>query len=156
VLADTVALRGRGIDVEELARRVAAACERLAGVARAHTPATLRTAAPGDDAAGRWMRSIPARYGWLVAVDPEPGWMFGLAVTAQHGSSVAENRAVPVFFLGAGVAPGRIARPIRTVDVAPTVAALLGVRPTEQVDGRALPEVTRGATLARTAPPPTR
>ena len=38
----------------------------------------------------------------------------------------------------------RIARPVRTVDIAPTLAALLGVRPTERLDGQVLLEVTKG------------
>lgn len=41
--------------------------------------------------------------------------------------------------------PGRVERPARTVDVAPTVAALLGVDPTEPIDGPVLKEVGSGA-----------
>jgi arylsulfatase A-like enzyme len=50
---------------------------------------------------------------------------------------------VPIAFLVPGRAPARIARPVNTVDIAPTFAALLGIAPTEVLDGVVLPEVVR-------------
>lgn len=41
-----------------------------------------------------------------------------------------------------GLRHGTVARPVRTVDIAPTLARLLGIRPTEPLDGVDLPEVT--------------
>lgn len=145
LLADTAALRARGIDVERLGARLAALAGGLDGVARAWTPATIGAAATDDQAAGRWRRSIPPSYGWLVAVDPKSGWTFETDATAHHGTSMDENVRVPVFFLGAGIPARRIDREVRTVDVAPTIAALLGLRPTEPVDGRPLAEVLPGS-----------
>jgi arylsulfatase A-like enzyme len=48
---------------------------------------------------------------------------------------------VPIAFMGRGVRPAVIHRPIDTVDIAPTLAALLGLRPAEALDGVPLPEV---------------
>jgi arylsulfatase A-like enzyme len=45
--------------------------------------------------------------------------------------------------MGSAVKPGRYAAPTYTVDVAPTLAALLGIPPTEAVDGRVLTEALR-------------
>jgi arylsulfatase A-like enzyme len=42
-------------------------------------------------------------------------------------------------------------RVVETVDIAPTLAALLGVRPLQAVDGRVLPEVVGGAAPAASA-----
>ena len=50
---------------------------------------------------------------------------------------------MPIVFWGAGIAPRSVSRPVRTVDIAPTLARLLGVHPTERLDGVALPEVSR-------------
>ena len=80
-------------------------------------------------------------YGWIALAEPEPGWVFGRATVAQHGTPLPDNIMVPVFFLGPGIPERRVERPIRTVDVAPTVAALLGLRPTEVVDGHPLGEI---------------
>ena len=41
------------------------------------------------------------------------------------------------------IKPGRYTNPVYSVDMAPTLAALLGIPPTEQVDGRVLTEAIR-------------
>ena len=46
--------------------------------------------------------------------------------------------------MGAGISAGRYQRLVRTVDIAPTLATLLGIAPTEAIDGRALGEVLVG------------
>jgi arylsulfatase A-like enzyme len=46
-------------------------------------------------------------------------------------------------FLGAPFVPGQWSTKINVVDIAPTLAAVLGVTPGERLDGRALREVIR-------------
>ena len=48
---------------------------------------------------------------------------------------------VPLLIAGAGVRVGAVARQARLVDVAPTIAALLGARPPADAQGRALDEL---------------
>ena len=57
---------------------------------------------------------------------------------ATHGSPYYYDRAVPLLFLGAGVRSGDSSVPVRTVDVAPTLAALGGIRTPADLDGRSL------------------
>jgi arylsulfatase A-like enzyme len=52
-----------------------------------------------------------------------------------------ETVAIPIAFLGAGVHAATYARVVRSVDIAPTLAALIGVRPMEALDGQVIPEV---------------
>ncbi len=56
----------------------------------------------------------------------------------SHGSPHPHDTHVPLLFAGPGIAPGRHAQRVRTVDIAPTLAALLGVRPAGAIDGRVL------------------
>jgi arylsulfatase A-like enzyme len=141
VLADTVALRARSIDVDALADELSRAFAALPGVARSWTPRTLAAADAADESARRWRRAIPPSYGWLAAGEPHDRWVLSSSVQAHHGTAAAENRSVPIAFVGAGIPAARIERVVRTVDIAPTLAALLGIRPTEAVDGVMLPEV---------------
>ena len=57
----------------------------------------------------------------------------------SHGSPHAYDRAVPLIFYGPGVAAGQVTGPAATVDIAPTLANLLGVEAPQPLDGRALP-----------------
>jgi arylsulfatase A-like enzyme len=49
--------------------------------------------------------------------------------------------SVPISFIGASIPAGRHERLVRTVDIAPTLASLIGVKPTERLDGSAIAEV---------------
>jgi len=60
---------------------------------------------------------------------------------AGHGSPWDYDRRVPILFWWPGAGAQPVSRPIETVDIAPTLAAIAGVR-TPRLDGRCLPEVT--------------
>jgi predicted AlkP superfamily pyrophosphatase or phosphodiesterase len=60
---------------------------------------------------------------------------------AGHGSPWDYDRRVPILFWRTGIGPERRPEPIETVDIAPTLAAMVGV-PTPQVDGHCLAAVT--------------
>jgi predicted AlkP superfamily pyrophosphatase or phosphodiesterase len=59
---------------------------------------------------------------------------------AGHGTPWDYDRLVPILFWWPGVSGKAITRPIETVDIAPTLAAVAGVR-TPLLDGRCLPEI---------------
>ncbi|WP_402375068.1 alkaline phosphatase family protein [Isoptericola rhizosphaerae] len=85
------------------------------------------------------MRMSP-RYGELL-VEPEPGWSFGSAPRRPAGRHGATTELDVGFALaGAGIVPGRAPSDPRHVDVAPTVAALLGIDPPAGTQGRVLTE----------------
>ena len=142
VTADTDALRSRGMDVDSLAAALAADVQRVPGVDRVYTPATLAAAPDTDRTAHLWRRTIPASYGWLICASTRPGyeWSSG-ALSDEHGGTNAEDTDVPIVFLGSGIPARHVAHTARTVDIAPTLARLLRVRPTEPLDGVVLPEV---------------
>jgi arylsulfatase A-like enzyme len=48
---------------------------------------------------------------------------------------------VPLVFFGSGIPARAVTRPVSTVDIAPTLAALLGIAPAETLDGHVLAEV---------------
>lgn len=140
VLADTIALSTRGIDVAAIGADLAARMAELPGVGRVFTPASLAAAPDDDEDARLWRRSIPASHAWLVLAQPRNGWVFTSSGKAEHGTPLAHNVSVPVAFLGAGVPAVRSERPVNTVDIAPTVAAILHLDMTQRVDGTALHE----------------
>jgi arylsulfatase A-like enzyme len=76
----------------------------------------------------------------------EPHWFVaefdGLAVTGSNGSPWEYDNHVPVIWMGPGAEAGWIGRRVETVDVAPTIAAYLGIRPPSGTRGQILTEVT--------------
>ncbi|HEY8106612.1 MAG TPA: alkaline phosphatase family protein [Gemmatimonadales bacterium] len=132
-------VRSAGVNVDSVAAAFAVKAAAIPGVARVFTPKTLRAAGADDTAAVLWRRTIPDDFAWLLCATLDPGFVWSPGrVIAEHGTTSVNDQWVPVAFLGAGVAAGRFTEPVSTTDIAPTLARLLGVRPTERLDGRVL------------------
>lgn len=146
VTADVEALRARRIDPDSLSGELSRRLLAEPGVARVFTPRTLAKAPATDVAARRWRHSIPPDFGWLVAaVTPEGTTWDSWTTGDNHGTPWQLDVQVPIVFWGAGLTSHTVNRTARTVDIAPTLARLIGVRPTEALDGVDLPEVVRAA-----------
>ncbi len=108
---------------------VRAALERLPQIARVFDKSDLGVLRASD------------KLGDLVAEAREP-WGFGLSekgvLHGAHGS--LQEIKVPLVLAGAGVRGGLPPQSPGLVDVAPTIAALLGTRPPADAQGRALTE----------------
>jgi predicted AlkP superfamily pyrophosphatase or phosphodiesterase len=108
------------------------------------TAAPPPKATPPDEisVAERMRRSAyPGRVGdILVAFQPylTPA-SAGASYVASHGSPWNYDRRVPVLFWWKGAGARERVLPIETVDIAPTLAAVTGVTPPPDLDGRCLP-----------------
>ena len=63
------------------------------------------------------------------------------SIAAIHGSPWTYDTYVPIFFAGSGVPAQIIGRRVAPTDIAPTLAAYLGVKPPSGSVGRMLTEV---------------
>jgi predicted AlkP superfamily pyrophosphatase or phosphodiesterase len=142
LIADTAALHARGVSIDSLAAALAEQARLAPGVKHVYTPRTLAAAPPGDVDAMRWRHAIPKEIPWLFCGVTKPGFVWSPGKpTAEHGTMSDQTVNVPIAFWGAGVVPHTFDDRARTVDIAPTLAAFLGVRPSEPLDGRVLPGV---------------
>ncbi len=132
--------------IAEIEQAVAEAVQKLPGVAIAVSSHAL---AAGNVPDMPLYRSVlenfsPTRSGDVFVVF-EPNWFIndfdGLTVAVTHGSPWRYDTFVPIVFAGAGVPAQRVHRKVRTVDVAPTLAALLGTKPPSGAVGNVLHEV---------------
>lgn len=55
-----------------------------------------------------------------------------------HGSELAEDMTIPLFFRGKAFVPGEIERPLSLLDIAPTIAHLMGLKPEKEWEGKSL------------------
>ncbi len=114
-----------------------AAMTAVPGVARVYGPDELNATTPTDDAVLDAVRRgyFAGRSGDFVVI-PKPYWTVVGAGTT-HGTPYGYDQRVPVVFYGAGIEPGRYLTPATPVDIAPTLAAVVGLTLAE-TDGRVL------------------
>jgi predicted AlkP superfamily pyrophosphatase or phosphodiesterase len=78
-----------------------------------------------------------------IYIVQEPYWFLYEKgpVAVMHGSPWRYDSYVPIIFAGANVEPQTIHRRVHPVDVAPTLAAILGIKPPSSAVGQPLQEV---------------
>jgi len=141
---DPVYFRRAGVNRDSVARAFARDIARLNGVMRADVYSDLVKRGPARDAISRrWLQMFPDDLPVAVVVTLKPYWYLGTTRDASHGTPHDYDARVPVMFYGAGIKPGRHEAMVRVVDIAPTLASLLELRPMERLDGRALRQALR-------------
>ncbi|MEP3280459.1 MAG: alkaline phosphatase family protein [Stappiaceae bacterium] len=135
-----------GLEPETVARAMAREIRKLPGIFDAISSFDLETASVALTPVSRAVRANfnPDRSGDIYVVF-DPHWFVGdfdgLVVASSHGSPWNYDTHVPIIFSGPGIKPGRIARRVETVDVAPTIAAYLRVKQPSGSRGQLLSEV---------------
>jgi predicted AlkP superfamily pyrophosphatase or phosphodiesterase len=145
---DRNAASAAGLDVEAVESAAAELLRREPGIAWALTRTELMTGRVPDAPLLRPVRSSvhPQRTGDIVVIQ-KPHWYLyedAAKYSAMHGSPYAYDLKVPLGFAGPGIPAARVARAVELFDVAPTIAALLGIAPPSGSSGLALEEVLAG------------
>ena len=151
-------IREKGLDQAQVEQAVAAELLKFDGVAYAVSSTALR---PDNLPDTLMTRSIlrnfhPKRSGDIYLVF-EPDVFIndfeGLIVASTHGSPWRYDTFVPVIFAGAGLPAGRVSRSVTPYDIAPTLAAYLGVKPPSGAIGLPLPEVLEWSPMVKGSNP---
>ncbi len=133
---DTAALARAGVSADSTVAAMAAGLRRVPGVASVLLRRDLAPrAVSGDVYARRWLHMMPDDAAGAAFVSLAPFYYWGGTSSATHGSPNNDDTHVPVLFWGRAFRPGQYPAFTRVVDMAPTLAAALGVQPTEPLDG---------------------
>lgn len=161
VVLDTARLRAKGVPSDSVIAALRTEFRALPGVMRVDDVAELTAlAARGDVYAHRWRNAIPDDFNAVLTITLEPYHYWFATSYATHGMPHEYDMRVPIVFLGPAFKAGKYGAPARTVDLAPTLAHVLGVVPIEPVDGTVLTEALQGDVRtgtpsgARPTPPP--
>jgi len=112
---------------------------RVDGVLRADLVTSLaKDDTTTDVVARRWLHMFTPDGTARLMITLTPYSYWAPASYPTHGSPHDSDAHVPVLFYGDGVKAGRVAGFVRVVDMAPTLAELAGVRPSEKLDGHVL------------------
>ena len=129
------AVRAKGLNADSILNAFRRAVLQVPGVARVDWMRDLRKADfAADPIARRWVHQIGdnASIDMVITLTRYSTWY---AAVATHGSPYDQDAHVPIIFYGPWAKPGRYADFARTVDIAPTLAQMIGVRPLERLDG---------------------
>jgi predicted AlkP superfamily pyrophosphatase or phosphodiesterase len=141
--ADT--LERNGVSRAVAQREAAELIERCEAVAKIWTAVDLMAepAGPVGEAERRFRASFDLERSPDLMIQFKPHYLLQGGLGTTHGSAYGYDSRVPMIFLGAGVAAGVHEQRAATVDIAPTLATLVGVPVPDHVDG------TSRAALAR-------
>jgi predicted AlkP superfamily pyrophosphatase or phosphodiesterase len=139
-------IRDKGLDQAEVEKVVAEELMKFDGVAAAVSSTALRTASLPDTLLNRTiLRNFHSKRSGDIYLVFEPNVFIndfdGLTVASTHGSPWRYDTYVPVMFAGAGLQSKTVSRLITPYDIAPTLAAYLGVKPPSGAIGNPLMEV---------------
>jgi predicted AlkP superfamily pyrophosphatase or phosphodiesterase len=135
VLMDRTAFKGKKISAESILESFEKDARAIPGIARIDRFANLARDSAKDPVSRRWSHQFPPNTNVEMVATLTPGSLWGSLLVASHGSPYDYDSNVPVIFYGPGIAKSRRTEFVRTVDIAPTLAQLLGVKPLEKLDG---------------------
>lgn len=134
---DYAAASRAGVDSMALERRVKEGLLRVDGIAGVYfrrdilDPANRDTPFPGYHQRGDY---APLGRDFLVL--PRENYLFTTSSTGTtYGTPYSYDTHVPILFMGKGILPGIIVTPACTVNIAPTIARMVGIPFPKSVDG---------------------
>ncbi len=107
----------------------------LEGVENILTLDEIMSAPAGDSYYDRLKNSIHLEKSPDVWLLPKKNWTYRWPTGATHGTPFDYDTHVPFFIVGKTFKPQHISAHVATVDIAPTIAGILGVPVPEEVDG---------------------
>jgi hypothetical protein len=135
LLADRNALKSRRASLDSVLAAFTLQVRAVPGVSRVDRfQDLLRGDTINAPIARRWAHQFPAQSNVELVITLTPFSIFGSGV-ATHGSPHDYDSHVPLIFYGPWFRPGRYTEFVRSVDLAPTLAEITGVRPAERIDG---------------------
>ena len=142
--ADRAALAAAHIDADSLLDAFAATIRRIPGVARVDRVRDLpRADTARDFVARRWLHMLPPDLPADMVVTLKPYAYWQGVTYATHGSPNEEDAHVPILFYGPMIKPGHYDGRALVADMAPTLARIAGVQPSERLDGHVLTQILR-------------
>jgi len=143
VTVNRAALAAKQVNADSLIAAIRDSLRAKPGVLRADRISDLQhTDTVHDAIARRWLHMFDDDSTAALVVTLQPYCYWGLLQGGgEHGSPHDYDARVPVIFVGRAFMPGRYDGDARVVDIAPTLAAVVGVTPSEPTDGHVLSNV---------------
>ena len=133
-----------GLKPDSILDALAKELRKLPAVGRVDWVKDLAKADTSKDAvARRWLHMLPTDLPADLVVSLAPYAYFAAVTMATHGTPNDYDAHVPVIFYGPPFTPGKYNQRALVADMAPTLAAVANVTPTEALDGKARVEAIK-------------
>jgi predicted AlkP superfamily pyrophosphatase or phosphodiesterase len=144
---DTSRISAAGLDIAEVERAAAEAMLKIPGIALAVTRTDLLSGRVGDEPILQRVKHSfhPTRSGNVLIIQ-SPSWFLHskyAQVSAMHGSPYPYDTHVPIMIAGPGIPVLKVHRRVAPEDIAPTLAAYLGIESPSGSTGDILVELFR-------------
>ena len=127
----------KNVEVEAIVAAASEFLSRQTGIAKVWRPEEF--AKSSDPKAALYRNSHDPERGGDLVLELAPGCLLSdNPYGTTHGSPHDYDRKVPMLFAGPGVKRARVAEPVASVDIGPTLADQIGVRAPPGLDGRVL------------------
>lgn len=137
------ALKRDNVSLDELETLAGEAALTVPGISRYFTRSQLQRgeASISDPIERRILHGFyPTRSGDVIVVAEPFKYIVEYPLPATHGTPYSYDTHVPLIIMGAGLNSGRYFEASSPADIAPTLAALIGIQPPSAVTGRVLLE----------------
>src|SRR5205823_9812163 len=132
LLTGRAELAGQGVNVDSVVADLAGRLRTVPGVARVDRPGDLAGRDTADPLVRRWLHQVPQGGGveLITTLKPYSIWAYPNLPITTHGQPSDIDAHVPlIFFWGRAIRRGVYRERVSTVDIAPTLARLLGLTP---------------------------
>jgi predicted AlkP superfamily pyrophosphatase or phosphodiesterase len=144
VTIDRAAFAKAHVDADSVLRQFADRARKVPGIGRVDFVRSLAQADTVHDAvARRWLHMLSPELPVELVISLEPFAYWAGTTIATHGTPNDEDAHVPLLFWGSAIRPGHYDEFARVVDLAPTLAKVVGVPPLERLDGHVLTRALR-------------
>ena len=144
VTIDRARVTAAGLKPDSILDALAKALKRVGGVGRVDWVKDLgRADTTRDDVARRWLHMLPSDLPADLVVSLGQYAYYEGVDMATHGTPNDYDAHVPIIFYGPPFVRGKYGQRATVADMAPTLAAVVNVTPTEALDGRVRTEAIR-------------
>ncbi len=134
-------LAAAGINPEELQKKIAHFALQYEAINKVYTRAELNQADYTDGVAALIQKGFNQKRSGDVFLVLDPGVISYSKTGSTHGSAFSYDTHAPLLFYGAGVKNGKTYEMTYIPDIAPTIAALLGIEFPNGTTGKVITEV---------------